>query len=331
MRHPLSRRGLLQAAAATTLLAASLAQAPAALAQSFPNRPVRMIVPFPPGTAPDVAARLLADKLSQSWGQGVVIENRAGAGGIPGMSAAAHAAPDGYTIAFVPAAAATLNQHLYKNPQYSMDTDFVPVATVAITPLMVVASTKSNIRTVGDLIKAAQSTDGKVNFAAAQLNSLPHLAGEMMARAAKVKFFTVPYAGSQAAVTGLLSGDATMTLDGLAGLVEQVKGGRVRALAVTSDKRLPGFDDIPTVSETIKGFEAVGWFGLFVPTGTPAPLVAAINAETNKVLANPDLVKRYSELGMYPRPGTPAALKEFLGQQQVLLKGWVTELNLQPQ
>jgi tripartite-type tricarboxylate transporter receptor subunit TctC len=117
----------------------------------------------------------------------------------------------------------------------------------------------------------------------------------------------------------------------VAGLAEHVKGGRLRALAVTSEKRLPGYEDIPTVSETIKGFEAIGWFGLFVPTGTPAAIVTAINAETNKVLVNPDLVKRYTELGMYPRPGTPAALKEFLGQQQGLLKGWVTELNLQPQ
>ncbi|MDB5897862.1 MAG: tripartite tricarboxylate transporter substrate binding protein [Ramlibacter sp.] len=330
MAPPSSRRRLLHAAGAAALLAATLAHAPAALAQSFPSRPVRMIVPFPPGTAPDVAARLLADKLGQSWGQAVVIENRAGAGGIPGMSAAAKAAPDGYTIAFVPAAAATLNQHLFKNPQYSMDTDFVPVATVAVTPFMLVASAKSEVRSVGDLIKAAQGSD-KVTFAAAQLNSMPHLTGEMVARAAKVKFFTVPYAGSQAAVTGLLSGDAILTVDGVAGLAEHVKGGRLRALAVTSDKRLPGYEDIPTVSETIKGFEAIGWFGLFVPTGTPPAIVTAINAETNKVLVNPDLVRRYTELGMYPRPGTPAALKEFLGQQQVLLKGWVTELNLQPQ
>jgi tripartite-type tricarboxylate transporter receptor subunit TctC len=237
--------------------------------RAWPTRPVKMIVPFPAGTAPDVTARLLADRLSQSWSQGVVVENRAGAGGIPGMVAAARSAPDGYTIAFVPAAAATLNQHLFKNPQYSMETDFLPVAAVGVSPFMVVVNANSDVRTLADLAKAAKGSQTKVNFAAAQLNSMPHLAGEMLSRAGGMSFFTVPYAGSQAAITALLSGDATLTVEGLPGVVQHVKGGKLRALAVTSDKRLPGFEDVPTAGETFKGFEALGWFGLFVPTGTP--------------------------------------------------------------
>jgi tripartite-type tricarboxylate transporter receptor subunit TctC len=326
-----SRRSLLRAASAAALLGATLAAAPAALAQGFPNRPVRLIVPFPPGTAPDVTARLLADRLSQGWGQGVVVENRAGAGGIPGMVAAARSAPDGYTIAFVPAAAATLNQHLFKNPQYGMDADFVPVGFVGMSPFMVVVNANSDVKSLADLARVAKTSQNKVNFAAAQLNSMPHLTGEMMARSGGFDFFTVPYAGSQAAVTALLAGDAAITIDGLPGVVEHVKGGKLRALAVTSDKRLPGYEQVPTVGETFKGFEAQGWFGLFAPAGTPAPIVAAINAETNKALAHPELVKRYADMGIYPRPGTPAALRDFLAQQQNLLKGWVTELKLQPQ
>jgi tripartite-type tricarboxylate transporter receptor subunit TctC len=330
MASMLPRRHLLRTASAVALLAATLAHAPAALAQGFPNRPVKMIVPFPPGTAPDVTARLLADRLSQSWNQGVVVENRAGAGAIPGMVAAARSAADGYTIAFVPAAAATLTPLLYKAPQYSMDGDFVPVGMVGTSPFMVVVNSSSDVRSLADLARAAKSGN-KVNFAAAQLNSMPHLTGEMLSRAGTMPFFTVPYAGSQAAVTALLAGDVTLTVEGIPGVVQHIKGGKLRALAVTSDKRLPGFEDVPTLSESIKGFEALGWFGLFVPTGTPAPVIAAINAETNKALAHPDLVRRYGELGIYPRPGTPAALKDFVSHQQTLLRGWVTELNLQPQ
>jgi tripartite-type tricarboxylate transporter receptor subunit TctC len=331
MASKLPRRQLLRAASAVALLAATLAHAQPALAQAFPTRPVKMIVPVPPGTAPDVTARLLADRLSQSWNQGVVVENRAGAGAIPGMVAAARSAPDGYTIAFVPAAAATLTPLLYKSPQYSMEADFAPAAMVAISPFMVVVNSSSNVHSLADLAKAAKAGQAKINFAAAQLNSMPHLTGEMLSRAGGMSFFTVPYAGSQAAVTALLAGDATLTVEGLPGVVQHVKGGKLRALAVTSDKRLPGFEDVPTVSETIKGFEALGWFGLFVPTGTPAPVIDAINRETNKALVHPDLVRRYAELGIYPRPGTPAALKDFVSHQQALLRGWVTELNLQPQ
>lgn len=324
MGSRLSRRHLLAAA----VLAATFVHAPAALAQSWqPTRPVKMIVPFPPGTAPDVTARLLADRLSQSWNQGVVVENRAGAGAIPGMVAAARSPADGYTIAFVPAAAATLTPLLYKNPQYNLETEFVPVAAVGTSPFMVVVNASSDIKTLADLAKA----NARVNFAAAQLNSMPHLAGEMLSRTGKLNFFTVPYAGSQAAVTALLSGDAAVTVEGVPGVVQHIKGGKLRALAVTSDKRLPGFEDIPTVGETIKGYEALGWFGLFAPAGTPPAVVDAINRETNKALAHPDLVKRYADLGIYPSPGTPAALKEFTSQQQKLLRGWVSELNLQPQ
>jgi tripartite-type tricarboxylate transporter receptor subunit TctC len=327
-RTPLRRRLLAVAALAAI---ATLHTSPALAQGAWPTRPVRLVVPFPAGTAPDVAARLLADKLSQGWGQSVLVDNRPGAGAIPGMVNAARSAPDGYTIAFVPAAAATITPLVYKNPQYSIDTDFVPAAPVAISPMMIVVDARSEVRSLADLAKASKGSGGKVNFAAAQINSLPHLTGEMLNRLGSMGLFTVPYQGSQAAVTGVLGGDALMTIDGIPGVLQHVKAGKLRALAITSEKRLPGFDDIPTASETYKGFESIGWFGLFVPTGTPAGTIEAINRETNKALANPDLVQRYADLGMYPRPGTPAALKEFTGQQQKLFKGWVSELGLQAQ
>jgi tripartite-type tricarboxylate transporter receptor subunit TctC len=318
--------------AGAILAGLGLMQAPMAAAQgNWPTRPVKMIVPFPAGSAPDVAARLLADKMSQGWGHSVVVDNRPGAGAIPGMVAAARSAPDGYTIAFVPAAAATITPLVYKNPQYNMNADFAPVVTVAVTPLMVVVDAKSDVHTLADLAKVSRGGQGKVNFAAAQIYSLPHLTGEMINRIGKFGMFTVPYQGAPAAVNGVLGGDALVTIDGVAGVLQHVKAGKLRALAITSDKRLPGFEDIPTASETFKGFESIGWFGLFVPTGTPQPVVDAINREAHKALANPDLVQRYADLGMYPRPGSPAALKDFTAEQQTLFKRWVSELGLQPQ
>lgn len=326
-----SRRRWVRTACLAPLLASTAFHLPVALAQGWPNKPVRLVVPFPAGTAPDVVARLLADKLSQGWGQGVVVDNRPGAGAIPGMAAAARSANDGYTIAFVPAAAATLTPYLYKNPQYSFDTDFVPVAAVGTGPMMIVVNASSPIHSLADLAKTGRAQPGKVNIAAGQINSVPHLTGEMLNRVGDMKLFTVPYAGSPAAVTAVLSGDATVTMDGLPGVVQHVKAGKLRALAVTSDKRLPGFEEVPTVAESYKGFESIGWFGLFVPAGTPPAVMEQINRETNKALAQPDLIRRYAELGIYPKPGTPAALKEFVGQQQSLFRGWIQELGLQAQ
>jgi tripartite-type tricarboxylate transporter receptor subunit TctC len=298
---------------------------------AWPARPVILIVPFPPGTAPDVVARLLAERLTREWGHAVVVENRPGAGGIPGMVALTRSTPDGYTLGLIPAAAATLTPYLYKNPQYSIDKDVVPVAAVGTGPMMLVVNAASPIKSVADLVAYAKSNPGKVNFAAAQPNSVPHLTGEMLSKLAGLGLFTVPYQGSQAAVTALLAGEVTLTIDGLPGLMQHVKAGKLRALAVTSDKRLPGFEDVPTVAETIKGFESIGWFGVFAPTGTPQAIVDKVNRDVNKAITDAQLVARLSELGIYPKPGTPAALKDFVAQQQALFRGWIQELGLQPQ
>lgn len=326
-----SRRALVRTACLLPILGAAGLHPWTVQAQTWPDRPVRLIVPFPPGAAPDVVARLLADRLSQAWPHGVVVENKPGAGAIPGMSTAARAPADGYTIAFVPAAAATITPYLYKNPQYNFDSDFVAAAAVGTGPMMIVVNSSSPVRTLSDLARAAKESGGRYNFAAGQINSVPHLTGEMLSRAGGMNLFTVPYAGSPAAVTAVLAGDAAVTIDGLPGVVQHLKSGKLRALAVTSDKRLPGFDDVPTVAETYKGFESIGWFGLFVPAKTPTAIVEQINAETNKALQNPELVRRYAELGIYPRSGTPAALKEFVVQQQTLFRGWIEQLGLQPQ
>jgi tripartite-type tricarboxylate transporter receptor subunit TctC len=301
-----------------------------AMAQAWPGKPVRMIVPAGAGAAPDVIARILGEKLAAAWGQGVVVDNKPGAGGIPGMSALARSAPDGYTIGFVPAAMGTITPLVFKNPQFNPDTDLVSAATVGISPLMLAVPAASGIQSVADLAKHAKANPGKINFAAPQLNSLPHLAGEMVSKAGAMNLFTVPFRAPPEAVAAVLSGDATLTVDGVPGLLQHVKSGRLRAIGVTAAKRLPGID-VPAVAETYPGYEAIGWFQIMVPAGTPAAIVERINADVNRITASPEVATRLGDMGVYPRQDSVAGAHEFFVQQQGAMKRLVTELGVQPQ
>lgn len=315
---------------AAVVIAALALSSVAVHAQNWPARPVKVIVPAGAGAAPDVIARLLSERLSQAWGQGVVVENRPGAGGIPGMSALARSANDGYTLGFVPAAMGTITPLVYKNPQFNPDTDLVSVATVGISPLVLVTSTNSGIQNLQDLARHARANAGKVNFAAPQPNSLPHLAGEMVNKAGNMGMTTVPYPAPPAALAGLMAGDVVMTTDGLPSMLPLIRSGRIKALAVTSGQRLPGLD-IPTVSETYPGVEVIGWFQIIVPTGTPAVLIEKINADVNRILQTPDMAARLTDMGVYPRVDTPSSAREFFAMQQRAMKKLVADLGVQPQ
>ena len=325
------RRMAFAATLGSALAGLSLATTTAANAQAWPSAPVKLIVPTAAGSAPDVIARLVGERLGQLWKQTVIIDNRPGAGGIPGMSALARSPGDGYTLGFVPAAMATITPLVYKNPQFNPDSDIVAVATVGISPLLLVAPAGAGIASLADLAKYAKSHRGKANFAAAQPNSLPHLAGEMVIKAGSLDLYTVPYPSPPAAVTAVLSGDAVLTADGVPGLLQHVKSGRLVALAVTSDSRLPGFPDVPTVAETYPGYEAIGWFAVFTPAGVAPAIAEQVNRDVNKVIQAPEMVARLAEIGVYPRPGTQAAAKEFVAAQRRLFKGVVAGLGLQPQ
>jgi tripartite-type tricarboxylate transporter receptor subunit TctC len=324
-RQRLSRRFL----GAATLAALTLLSS-GAMAQSWPSKPVKLIVPAGAGAAPDVIARLLGERLSQAWGQGVVVENRPGAGGIPGMSALARSPNDGYTIGFVPAAMGTITPLVYKNPQFNPDTDLTSVATIGTSPLVMVTTATSGLNTLQDLARFARANPGKANFAAPQPNSLPHLAGEMVNKAGSMGMTTVPYPAPPAALAGLLGGDVLMTTDGIPGLIGQIKSGRLKALAVTSAQRLPGLD-IPTVAETYPGYEAIGWFQIIVPAGTPGAVVEKINADVNRVINTPDMVTRLNEMGVYPRSDSPTVARDFFASQQRAMKKLVNDLGIQPQ
>jgi tripartite-type tricarboxylate transporter receptor subunit TctC len=314
---------------ASMLLA--LAISPGVNAQAWPTKPVRMIIPFPPGSAPDVIARLLAERMGKTWGQAVFVDNRPGAGGIPGMSGLARSPNDGYTIGFVPAAVVTITPEIYKNPQFNVDTDFVPISPIGTTPMLVVVNANSEYKTLDDLMAAAKAKPGTINFAAPQLNSIPHITGELVGKAKGGSFYTVPYPTVPAAITAVLSGEAIVTVDAPPSLLPNIKAGKLRALAVTSKARMPGFDNLPAANEAIRGFESIGWFSLYAPTGTPAAIVEQINRDINKIIQAPDLIERLTDLGVYPKGGSAADLTAFVSEQRVLWKKVIQSMGIQAQ
>ncbi|MES2414363.1 MAG: tripartite tricarboxylate transporter substrate-binding protein [Pseudomonadota bacterium] len=300
-------------------------------AQAWPNKPVKFIVPLPAGSAVDIVARIIGEKLTPIWGQGVVIENRAGAGGIPAMSAFVRSPADGYTFGLVVATVATLTPHLYKNPQYNLDTDVVPVATIGTSPMMMATTPATGVNNFADFVKLAKSQPGKLNFAIPLPNSTPHLAGEMVSAAAGMKLHVVPYNGSTAAVTSALAGESQLVVDGLPALVPHIKAGKLRAIAVTSRQRLPGYEQVPSVSETYPGVQAIGWFNLLAVKGTPQPVIEKANADINTVLKMPDVVAKLADLGVYATPGSVKDAADFMASERAMWGKIVKDLGLQPQ
>lgn len=315
-----------------TIVAGALALAAAvAQAQEWPTKPVRLIVPFPAGTAPDIASRLIGEKMSLAWKQQMVIENRPGAGGIPGMSAFIKTAPDGYSFAIVPATIVTLTPHLYKNPQYSIDTDVTPVAIVATGPFIVAVNPGIGVNTLDELLKMAKAQPAKVNLAPPGLNTTPHLAGELLAMLAGVKFYPVPYNGSVPAVTATITNESQVTIDGVPALASNIKAGKLKAIAVTSRGRIPGFENVPPIADTFKDFEAIGWFAVLAPAKTPAAMVERMNRDVNAATQIPEIVTRFADLGIYPRPGSVQAAADFLAAERKLWAKVISDLGIQPQ
>lgn len=302
-----------------------------AVAQAWPAKSVRVVAPYPAGVPPDIIARLFADKLAAMWGQGVFVENRPGAGGIPGMVNLVRSPADGYAIGFIAASTVTLTPHLFKDPQFNVDREVSIAALVGTSPMMMTVNPAVPAQTLPEFIRYARGQPGKVNFAATLLNSVPHLTGLMLNRAAAIEMYSVPYNGSVPAITATVAGEAQIVIDGLPTLVQHVKAGKLRAIAVTSDKRLPGYESVPTAAETLAGFESVGWFAVFVPAGTPAAIVEKLNADVNRVAQMPDIVSRMADLGIYPRPGPVRAAQDFLSAERALWRKVVQDFNVQAQ
>jgi len=291
-------RNRLLAVAASMLVAAvsapALAQAPA---QAWPAKPVKIIFGFPPASATDVIARAVGAKLQERWGQPVVIDNRPGAGGNLGSEIAARQPADGYTIFFGTVANA-ISVSLYPKLNYDYLKDFTPITLVATTPLVLVANADFPARSVRDLVAFAKANPGKVNFGSGGVGTSNHLAGEMFKTATGTDLVHVPYKGTPAAHTDLLSGQISLMWDNIVAVTPHIRSGKLRPIAVTSAQRAASLPDVPTMAESgLAGFEAVSWIGALVPAGTPKPIVDRIHADMVAVLKMPDVQEKLAASG----------------------------------
>jgi tripartite-type tricarboxylate transporter receptor subunit TctC len=298
-------------------------------AQSWPQKPVRFIVPFPPGGATDISARLLGEKLSQIWGQSVVIENRGGAGGGVGAAEAARAAPDGYTLLFPSGSVVTANQHIYAKMAYDPEKDFVPVTKVVAGPQVLAVPASSPFKTVKDLIDHARANPGKLTFGHAGIGSQTHLAAENFVWQAKIDALAVPYKGEGPGLASLVAGETSFFIGNVAAALGHITGGRLRALGVTSKDEAPQLPGVPPIGKTIPGFENNGWFGIVAPTGTPNEIVQKIYRDTKKALEASDLRGRLYVQGLAPVANTPEQMAKEMKEESALWARVVKERKIE--
>ncbi|ESJ18029.1 MULTISPECIES: tripartite tricarboxylate transporter substrate binding protein [Cupriavidus] len=297
--------------ALATVLATAFA-APAAQAETFPARPIRIVVGFPTGGAPDTLARIVSEKISPSWGQPVVVDNKPGAGGNIGAEAVARAPGDGYTLALGTVGTHSINGAVYSKLPYDMVKDFAPVILLATTPNVLVVHPGVPAKTTAELIALAKTKPGALTFGTPGIGTSPHVAGELFNTVAGVKITHVPYKGRAMAIPDLLGGHITMMFDNLPSALPVIKEGKLRALGVTSLKRSASAPDIPTLAEQgLNGFQADSWFAIFVPATTPKDVVAKLNTELNRIFTLPDVQAKLKTLGLDPVLGTPEALASF--------------------
>ncbi len=277
-----------------------------AQAQAWPNKPIRMIIPFPPGGVSDVMGRFWAAKLSNVLGQQIVVENRPGAGTTIAADLVAKAPADGYTLYFADITTHAINATLYKKLPFDSVKDFTPVALVASTPLLFVVPSSVQANSLKDFIALAKSKPGQLNYASSGNGTILHLSGETLKSAAGIDMVHVPYKGSAPAVMATLAGETTATFSTMPAALPHVRSGKMRALGVTSSKRNPALPDVPTMSETLPGFQILLYSGILAPAGTPDEIVKRINAEISKGLKEPETLKTYADIGADPVDMSPA-------------------------
>ncbi len=285
-----------------------------AAAQTYPDRVVRIVNPYPPGGSVDITARILAQKLSDNTGQQFIVENRTGAGGNTGADSVAKSAPDGYTLLFTAPPPLVINQTLYtKGLPFDPTKDFVPVGTFAYTPIVLMVHPGTPVNNVQELIAFAKSNPGKLHFGSAGIGTTPHLSGELFKSMAKVEIVHVPYRGTGPAMNDLIGGHIQMFFDLLPASLPQINGGKVRALANAGAKRPAALPDLPTVAEQgLAGFDSASWVALAAPAKTPAPVLARLREEVGKVLTAPDIITRIRELGSEPGTVSEKDVRAFL-------------------
>jgi tripartite-type tricarboxylate transporter receptor subunit TctC len=296
-------------------IAAFAACAAGASAQGFPSKQVRIIVPQAPGGASDALSRIIAAKLGEKWGQQVIVENRPGAGGNIGTAEAAKAPADGHTLLLGYIGTHAINPSLYRNLPWDPIRDFAPVATLAAVPFVVAVNPNLGANTTQELIASARAAGGKLTYSSAGNGSVNHLLGEMFDSAAGVKMTHVPYKGAGPALADLIGGQVQVSFTSMPSVIGHVKGGKLRAIAVTSRARSDTMPELPTLAESgLPGFDVNPWFGLLAPAATPAAIVSQINREINDLLATPELRARFASQGAVPLATSPAEFAALLKQ-----------------
>lgn len=313
-QHTKHRRSALRLALMATLATTSLAAlgtSPARGTDDFPQRPIRMVLPYPPGGPTDLLARVVAVKMGDTLGQTVVIDNKPGASGMIGAELVAKAAPDGYTI-LANASLHVINPSIYPKMRYDAFRDFVPITQLADVPLVLVVNNDSPVRTVQDLIAYAKARGGSINFGSAGNASAQQLAAESFKFAANVSMQHVPYKGSSPALTDLMGGQIQLMFDSMPSAMPFIKAGKLRAVAVTTLKRARALPDVPTVAESgLPGFNISTWYGLWAPRGTPAPIVQKLAAHAAQALRQPDVQRQYADMGAEPVGSSPAEFARY--------------------
>jgi tripartite-type tricarboxylate transporter receptor subunit TctC len=324
----MNRSRFLRTTLRAALAALTLAASGAVLAQAYPNKPVKVIIPFPPGGTLDFVGRALAQKMSESTGQTFIVENRAGGNGFIGADAVAKAPADGYTLLFN-ASTFTTGPMTTKAP-FDVQKDFLPIVLVAQAPLAVSVNNDLPVKDVAGLIAYAKANPGKLNFAIGSTGSAGHLSTELLRRAGGMELTIVPYKGTAPALQDLVGGQIQGFIDPLLGAMNFHKAGKLRIIAITSRTRVPTLPDVPTVGETVPGYEFYSWYGLWAPTGTPAEVVARLNAEANKALAS-DLRDRLVAQGLIVNGGSVADIVKFQREDMARSQKIITDGNIRAQ
>ena len=298
----IDRRRLLTIVAVAAF-AATLTQP--ALAETWPTRPVHLVVPYPPGGSTDVVSRLVADQLSKAWGEQIVVDNKPGAGSNLAAGLVARAEPDGYTM-LMGTTSLTTSRYVYRDLPYELS-DLAPVSLVCTFPLLLMAPNSSPVKTVADLVAFARERQGKVTYASPGVGTIPHLAGELLNQLAQIEMTHVPYRGDAPALTDTIAGRVDFWFGGSA-MIEYVRGGQLRGVAVTTAEHSPLMPELPTISEAVSGYDVSAWFALFVPARTPRAIVAKMTADTAKAVQVPDVKARFKQIGVVGVGSTPEAL-----------------------
>ena len=309
-----------------------LAAGPRAFAEAtpapWPSKPIRLILPFPPGGGTDILGRILADRLSANVGEPVVIENRGGAGGNVGAEAAAKSPPDGYTMVLV-APSLAISPSLYSKLNYDPARDLTPVALVGTVPNVIITNPEVPAQTLAEFIALAKTKPGGMNFGSGGSGTSNHLAGELFNLQAGVKLVHVPYKGVNLAMNDLLAGQIQLVVIGIPAALPFIRAGRLRALAVIAPERSPALPEVPTAAEAgLPNYDVTTWYGVLVPTGTPRPIVERLNAELVRIMRAPDLQERFAATGTEPRTSTPEEFGEYIRQEMAKWAKVVREAGL---